>query len=197
MFTGIIETLGEVKSIESQGTNKTFYIKSNISQELKIDQSVAHNGVCLTVISLDGDLHGVTAIQETLEKTNLSNLKVGDQVNLERCMKSDGRFDGHMVYGHVDGVGVCEDLVEKNGSTEFIFSYPKENMSLLVEKGSVTINGTSLTVFNLDDNRFTVAIIPYTLEHTTIKDVQKGTSVNLEYDILGKYVARISNFKSA
>ncbi len=197
MFTGIIETLGEVKSIESQGTNKTFYIKSNISQELKIDQSVAHNGVCLTVISLDGDLHGVTAIQETLEKTNLSNIKVGDQVNLERCMKSDGRFDGHMVYGHVDGVGVCEDLVEKNGSTEFIFSYPKENMSLLVEKGSVTINGTSLTVFNLDDNRFTVAIIPYTLEHTTIKDVQKGTSVNLEYDILGKYVARISNFKSA
>lgn len=197
MFTGIIETLGEVKSIESQGTNKTFYIKSNISQELKIDQSVAHNGVCLTVISLDGDLHGVTAIQETLEKTNLSNLKVGDQVNLERCMKSDGRFDGHMVYGHVDGVGVCEDLVEKNGSTEFIFSYPKENMSLLVEKGSVTINGTSLTVFNLDENRFTVAIIPYTLEHTTIKDVQKGTSVNLEYDILGKYVARISNFKSA
>jgi riboflavin synthase len=197
MFTGIIETLGEVKSIDSQGTNKTFYIESNISQKLKIDQSVAHNGVCLTVISLEGNIHGVTAIQETLEKTNLSELSVGNQINIERCMKSDGRFDGHMVYGHVDGVGVCEDLIEKDGSTEFIFSYPKENMSFLVEKGSVTINGTSLTVFNLDENRFTVAVIPYTLEHTTIKDVQKGTSVNLEYDILGKYVARISNFKNA
>lgn len=195
MFTGIIETLGKITKITAEGTNKTFWVKSDISRELKIDQSVAHNGVCLTVIEVSENVHAVTAILETLNKSNLSELKVGDEVNLERCMKADGRFDGHMVYGHVDCTGVCENVVEKDGSVEFTFSYPEENKALMVEKGSVTINGTSLTIFNLVENRFTVAIIPYTFEHTSIHSVNKDSVVNLEYDILGKYVARINQFQ--
>lgn len=195
MFTGIIETLGKITKITAEGTNKTFWVKSDISRELKIDQSVAHNGVCLTVIEVSENVHAVTAILETLNKSNLSELKVGDEVNLERCMKADGRFDGHMVYGHVDCTGVCENVVEKDGSVEFTFSYPEENKVLMVEKGSVTINGTSLTIFNLVENRFTVAIIPYTFEHTSIHSVNKDSVVNLEYDILGKYVARINQFQ--
>ncbi len=195
MFTGIIETLGKITKITAEGTNKTFWVKSDISRELKIDQSVAHNGVCLTVIEVSENVHAVTAILETLNKSNLSELKVGDEVNLERCMKADGRFDGHMVYGHVDCTGGCENVVEKDGSVEFTFSYPEENKALMVEKGSVTINGTSLTIFNLVENRFTVAIIPYTFEHTSIHSVHIDSVVNLEYDILGKYVARINQFQ--
>ncbi len=195
MFTGIIETLGKITKITAEGTNKTFWVESDVSRELKIDQSVAHNGVCLTVIEVSENVHAVTAILETLNKSNLSELKVGDEVNLERCMKADGRFDGHMVYGHVDGTGICENVVEKDGSVEFTFSYPEENKALMVEKGSVTINGTSLTIFNLVENRFTVAIIPYTFEHTSIHSVNKDSVVNLEYDILGKYVARINQFQ--
>lgn len=193
MFTGIIETLGIVREVLIEGSNRTFTVESVLSKELKVDQSVAHNGVCLTVTKISGDSYTVTAIEETLQKTNLGDLAKGDLVNLERCMKSDGRFDGHMVYGHVDGIGTCREIIHKDGSTEFVFYFAKENAQLIVEKGSVTINGTSLTVFEVTDDTFKVAIIPYTLEHTNIHCVKVNSTVNLEYDILGKYVARLTH----
>ncbi len=192
MFTGIIEKLGEVVNIEKDGTNKHFFVKSALAPELKIDQSVAHNGVCLTVVGIQNDIYKVTAIDETLLKTNLNKLAKGDLVNLERCMSANGRFDGHMVYGHVDTVAVCNSIDNQNGSIIFSFEYssPTEGC-IIVEKGSVCLNGISLTVFNVSDNQFSVAVIPYTLSHTNLKYVNKGDEVNIEFDILGKYITKI------
>lgn len=190
MFTGIIETTGHITVIETSGTNKTFWINSPVSQELKIDQSVAHNGVCLTVEEIKDGAHRVTAIAETLEKTNLANWQLGDIINIERCLLINARLDGHMVQGHVDTTGTCTKLVELNGSWEYTFQFPTQFAGLLVEKGSVAVNGISLTVFNVGSDRFSVAIIPYTYEHTNMQAVKVGTTINLEFDIIGKYVLR-------
>ena len=192
MFTGIIEAIGRVASIEVQGTNRVFKIDSEISHELKVDQSLAHNGVCLTVTSVNDDHHSVTAIEETLLKSNLGSLQAGDLLNLERCMASDGRFDGHIVQGHVDQTAICEQIQEKEGSWIYDFSYDPDLGNVTVEKGSVTVNGISLTCFNSRLGGFTVAIIPYTYEHTNFHKLQKGDVVNLEFDIIGKYIARIT-----
>ncbi len=192
MFTGIIEQEGTITKLEKEGTNLHLTVKAEMTPELKVDQSVAHNGVCLTVTDiLEGNQYKVTAIEETLQKTSLGSLSQGDIVNLERCMQMNGRLDGHMVYGHVDQVGVCINVEEQGGSTLFSFEYDDTKGDVLVEKGSVTLNGISLTVFNVDKNRFTVAIIPYTLEHTNLKNVKTGDKVNLEFDILGKYIHKI------
>lgn len=191
MFTGIIETLGKVRGIYSEGTNKHFTFSSSFTDELKVDQSVAHNGVCLTVVAIEGDNYTVTAIEETLNKTNLNALKQGDMVNLERCMQADGRFDGHVVQGHVDQTGTCEAVEDENGSWRFTFSYDASLGNVTVEKGSICINGTSLTVVDSQEDRFSVAIIPYTYEHTNLKNIKPGDKVNLEFDIIGKYVARL------
>jgi riboflavin synthase len=193
MFTGIIETLGVVKNIEQEGTNLHFTIESSISNELKIDQSIAHNGVCLTVVKLDDQTHTVTAIDETLNKTNLGKIKIGDKLNLERCMLMNGRLDGHIVQGHVDQTGVCTRAETNDGSWEFTFQYDTSQGNVTVEKGSITVNGTSLTVVNSKDGEFSVAIIPYTYENTGFHTIQIGTVVNLEFDIIGKYVARLMN----
>lgn len=190
MFTGIIETLGKVEEIEKEEKNIHFTIKSSISNQLKIDQSISHNGVCLTVIGLSDDTHTVTAIDETLKKSNLVQLKVGSEVNLERCMPANGRFDGHIVQGHVDQTATCISITEDGGSWYFTFEYDKSE-NVTVEKGSITINGVSLTVVNSKNNSFSVAIIPYTYEHTNFKNFKVGTTVNLEFDIVGKYVARL------
>lgn len=196
MFTGIIETLGKVKEIESDGGNIHFYIQSPICKELKIDQSVSHNGVCLTVVGIDDDVHQVTAIRETLLKSNLGDLKVHDVVNLERCTPANGRFDGHIVQGHVDQTALCIDIEDQDGSYLFTFEYAPQLANITVEKGSITVNGISLTVVNSEDNRFSVAIIPYTLEHTNLEDIDVGDRVNLEFDIVGKYVAKIMAMRS-
>lgn len=193
MFTGIIETLGLVTQIQTEGTNVHFTIKSTISNELKIDQSVAHNGVCLTVVQIEGDEHTVTAIQETLEKSNLGQLQMGNHVNLERCMQMNGRLDGHIVQGHVDQTASCIKREEKDGSWEYRFRYDSSTNNVTVEKGSVCINGISLTVVNSTADEFSVFIIPYTFEHTNLHEVQVGDTVNLEFDIIGKYVARLIN----
>jgi len=190
MFTGIIEATGTVSSIETDGGNVHFFIRSKITSELKIDQSVAHNGVCLTVVGIEEDVYKVTAIQETLDKTNLGKLRPSDRVNLERSMASHGRFDGHVVQGHVDQVATCISVTEQDGSYVFQFDVPG-GTQLIVEKGSICINGISLTCFNVTDTSFEVAIIPFTFEHTNINKVVKGTSVNLEFDILGKYVQKM------
>ncbi len=192
MFTGIIEAIGEVESIDTEGTNKIFKISSEISNELKIDQSLAHNGVCLTVTSVNDGVHSVTAIEETLIKSNLGSLKVGDRLNLERCMASDGRFDGHIVQGHVDQTAICEGVEKKEGSWIYDFSYDPNEGNVTVEKGSITVNGISLTCFNSRLGGFTVAIIPYTYHHTNFHKIKKGDIVNLEFDIIGKYIARIT-----
>lgn len=191
MFTGIIESLGELSSIEINGSNQTFWVTSSISNQLKPDQSVSHNGVCLTVEEVSHGKHRVTAIAETLQKTNLRNLKVGNLLNLERCMTMNGRIDGHIVQGHVDCTAMCTRIIEKEGSWEFQFEYERKFKSLLIEKGSVCINGTSLTVFNLTDDSFQVAIIPFTYEHTNIHQLKLNDSVNIEFDMIGKYVNRI------
>ncbi|MCO4291930.1 riboflavin synthase [Solitalea sp. MAHUQ-68] len=191
MFTGIIETLGVVKAIQKEGSNIHFTIESPISKELKIDQSVAHNGVCLTVVALGDNSHTVTAIDETLKKTNLGDWITGSKVNLERCMQMNGRLDGHIVQGHVDQTATCISVVSKDGSWEFEFNYDSSKGNVTVEKGSITINGTSLTVVNSKDSGFSVAIIPYTYEHTNFHEIKQGTVVNLEFDIIGKYVARL------
>ncbi|MEJ8756564.1 riboflavin synthase [Pontibacter sp. H259] len=191
MFTGIIETLGRVEAIQEEATNKHFILSSAFTHELQIDQSVAHNGVCLTVVALDGDRYTVTAIDETLKKTNLNSLKVGDVVNLERCMQANGRFDGHVVQGHVDQTGICESVTDENGSWKFTFSYDASTGNVTVEKGSICVNGISLTVVDSQAHRFSVAIIPYTYEHTNLHSVKPGDTVNLEFDIIGKYVARL------
>lgn len=191
MFTGIIETLGVVSNIEKEGSNIHFTIESPISSELKIDQSVAHNGVCLTVVKTDGNKHTVTAIEETLNKTSLGNWGVGTKINLERCMQMNGRLDGHIVQGHVDQVAICTQVEAKDGSWEFTFKYDQAVGNVTVEKGSITVNGTSLTVVNSKNDQFSVAIIPYTYEHTNFHEIKVGTTVNLEFDIIGKYVARL------
>lgn len=196
MFTGIIETLGKVISVEANGSNKSFWIESPISDELKIDQSVSHQGVCLTIDRLQPGAHRVTAIDETLQKTNLNDWQSGKIVNLERCMIMNGRLDGHIVQGHVDATANCVQRIEKEGSVEFTFEYPMQFAALVIEKGSISVNGTSLTAFRIDKNRFTVAIIPYTLEHTSIHDVEVGTSVNIEFDIIGKYILRLQDLKN-
>lgn len=191
MFTGIIETLGTVKEITAEGTNLHFTIESALSNELKIDQSVSHNGVCLTVVALNDTTHTVTAIQETLEKSNLQHLIEGMKVNLERCMQMNGRLDGHIVQGHVDQTAVCVRREELDGSWEYRFKYDSSKGNVTVEKGSVCINGISLTVVNSATDEFSVFIIPYTFEHTNLQEVNTGDTVNLEFDIIGKYVARL------
>lgn len=191
MFTGIIETLGEVVGLDTDASNLNITVKSALSSELKIDQSVAHNGVCLTVVSLNGDTYTVTAIDETLQKTNLSHLRLGDHVNLERAMILGSRLDGHIVQGHVDQTGVCTNVEEKNGSWFFSFTYDAAEGNPTIEKGSITIDGTSLTVVDSGINTFSVAIIPYTYEHTRFNTYKKGTVVNLEFDVIGKYVAKL------
>ncbi|MEP2025864.1 MAG: riboflavin synthase [Reichenbachiella sp.] len=193
MFTGIIENIGVVKDIKKSGTNIDFTIQSVISSELKIDQSVAHNGVCLTVTDLADDWHQVTAVEETLLKTNIGELEIGDLVNLERCMIANGRFDGHIVQGHVDQIGKCTKKEERDGSWLFDFEYDDSKNNVTVEKGSICINGISLTCFNSGDGKFSVTIIPYTMEHTSFKSLQVGDTVNLEFDIIGKYVSKLLN----
>ncbi len=195
MFTGIVETLGKVTKLEREGGNLHLTLWSSISGELKIDQSVAHNGCCLTVVALSGEEYTVTAIEETLEKTNLGGLNVGEEVNLERCMPMNGRLDGHIVQGHVDKIGTCTLAEAKEGSWLFGFRYTPDENHLTVPKGSITINGTSLTVVDSREDYFSVAIIPYTYEHTVFKNLKAGDPVNLEFDIIGKYVARIMAIK--
>ena len=191
MFTGIIETLGEVVSAEPEGTNRHFIIKSAISGELKVDQSVSHNGVCLTVTRTEAGSHEVTAVAETLEKSNLGGLRAGDRVNLERCMLNNGRFDGHIVQGHVDQTAVVKSINEVGGSWLFDFEYDAGPGNITVEKGSIAVNGVSLTCFNSQASSFTVAIIPYTFHHTNFHQLRVGDAVNLEFDIIGKYVRRL------
>lgn len=191
MFTGIIETLGKVTHLEPKGGNLNITIASNLSPELKIDQSIAHNGVCLTVVSLTDTTYTVTAIAETLNKTNLDQLKINDMVNLERAMILGSRLDGHIVQGHVDQTGKCTRIKEENGSWIFSFAYDLANGNPTIEKGSITIDGTSLTVVNSGKNTFDVAIIPYTYEHTRFNTYEIGTIVNLEFDVIGKYVAKL------
>lgn len=191
MFTGIIETIGTISGKTIEGTNIHFDITSPITQELKIDQSVAHNGVCLTVVAVEGEHYRVTAIDETLQKTNLKSWEFGKKVNIERCMPANGRFDGHIVQGHVDQVGKVMQIEEKNGSWLFDFSFDPLAGNITVEKGSITINGTSLTCFNSRNGAFTVAIIPYTYEHTNFHQLVVGDEVNLEFDIVGKYIQRM------
>ena len=195
MFTGIIECIGEVVTIEKIGTNLRFLINSPILKELKIDQSISHNGVCLTIESLAENGHWITAIEETLLKTDLISWIEGKQINLERCMLMNGRIDGHIVQGHVDLTAVCIEKKELDGSWEFSFQFPKEYAHLVIEKGSIAINGTSLTCFNVQKDRFTVAIIPYTYDNTNIHQVDLGTEVNIEFDILGKYIQRRMELK--
>ena len=196
MFTGIIEYLGEIKEISIEKTNRVFYIQSDAASHLKVDESVSHNGICLTVESMKKNIFRVTAIAETLEKTNAGSWNPGDIINLERAMKLNGRLDGHFVQGHVDGTAICINRQDKDGSVEFTFEFDEMFAPLLIEKGSVCINGVSLTAFNVERTRFTVAVIPYTLTHTNFKNLIENDVVNIEYDILGKYLARMAYLKS-
>ncbi|TDE01509.1 riboflavin synthase [Flavobacterium sandaracinum] len=191
MFTGIIETLGTIQEIKKENSNLHVTINSSITSELKIDQSVAHNGVCLTVVALTDNSYTVTAIDETIKKTNLINWKTGDLINLERAMKLGDRLDGHIVQGHVDQIGTCITAEETNGSWLYTFEYDENLNNITIEKGSITVNGVSLTVVNSKKNEFSVAIIPYTYEHTNFKNFEVGTKINLEFDVIGKYVSRL------
>jgi len=191
MFTGIIEGLGVVNNLKNKQDNLQITIMSNITPELQIDQSVAHNGVCLTVVSKHENTYTVTAIKETLSKTNLNELAIGKNVNLERAMKLGDRLDGHIVQGHVDQIGTCKSISENNGSWVFTFNYNQSHGNMTIEKGSITINGVSLTVVNSEKNGFSVAIIPYTYQHTNFKDLKIGDKVNLEFDVLGKYIKKL------
>lgn len=191
MFTGIIETLGTITALEKDRENLHITVSSSLTQELKIDQSVAHNGVCLTVVAIQENQYTVTAIQETLLKTNLGDWKVGDKINLERAMKLGDRLDGHIVQGHVDQVGVCKEIKEAQGSWYFTFEYDDSLSNITIEKGSITVNGTSLTVVDSKKNEFSVAIIPYTYEHTNFHTFTLGSKINLEFDVVGKYVSRL------
>ena len=195
MFTGIIEKTGFIKEIISSGTNKSFWIESELTTELKIDQSLSHNGICLTVEEIKDGQHRVTAIEETILKTNAGSWKAGTIVNLERCMQLNGRLDGHIVQGHVDCIAKCIEVIEKAGSWEYIFNFSEKFATCIIEKGSVTVNGISLTCFNVTENQFTVAIIPYTFEHTNMSSLKKGSVVNIEWDVVGKYVSRIMQLK--
>ena len=191
MFTGIIEEIGKIVRIEREQANLHLYVKSSFTNELKIDQSVAHNGVCLTVVAIDGDVYRVTAIAETLAKTHLGSLQVGDAVNLERGMLLNTRLDGHIVQGHTDQTGTCSAIQEEAGSTRFTFEYNPSMGNVVIEKGSITVNGVSLTVVDATRDSFSVAVIPYTLAHTNLQHLQIGSIVNLEFDVIGKYVARL------
>ncbi|MDO8316046.1 MAG: riboflavin synthase [Flavobacterium sp.] len=191
MFTGIIETLGTIQEIKKENTNVHITMNSSITSELQIDQSVAHNGICLTVVAIKESSYTVTAIDETIKKTNLSDWKVGDSVNLERAMKLGDRLDGHIVQGHVDQTGICITAKETNGSWLYTFEYDENLNNITIEKGSITVNGVSLTVVNSKKNQFSVAIIPYTHEHTNFKNFEVGTKINLEFDVIGKYVSRL------
>ncbi|KIX20735.1 riboflavin synthase subunit alpha [Flavobacterium sp. 316] len=195
MFTGIIETLGTIKEITKDKENLHIKLNSNITNELKIDQSVAHNGICLTVVAIKDSEYTVTAIKETIEKTNISSWKENDVINLERAMKLGDRLDGHIVQGHVDQIGICKEITETNGSWYFTFKYDEASNNITIEKGSITINGTSLTVVNSKRNEFSVAIIPYTYENTNFKHYKVGTIINLEFDVLGKYIKRIQELQ--
>ena len=195
MFTGIIETLGTIQQLESEGGNLHLTISSSITHELKIDQSVSHNGVCLTVVAIDGDTYTVTAIEETLNKTNIGDLAVGDKVNLERAMKLGTRLDGHIVQGHVDQTASCTQVEQKDGSWFFTFAYNPVLNNVTIEKGSITVDGVSLTVVDSKKDIFSVAIIPYTYEHTRFNTYSEGVTVNLEFDVIGKYVARLLSLK--
>ncbi|RTY65569.1 riboflavin synthase [Flavobacterium sp. GSP27] len=191
MFTGIIETLGIIQEIKKEKNNVHITINASITTELKIDQSVAHNGVCLTVVAINDTFYTVTAIDETIKKTNLSDWKVGDSINLERAMKLGDRLDGHIVQGHVDQTGTCITAEQTNGSWLYTFEYEENWNNITIEKGSITVNGVSLTVVNSKKNQFSVAIIPYTYEHTNFKTFEVGTKINLEFDVIGKYVTRL------
>ncbi len=195
MFTGIIETLGIIQEIKKENSNVHITINSSITSELKVDQSVAHNGICLTVVAIKDTFYTVTAIDETIRKTNLATWKVGDSVNLERAMKLGDRLDGHIVQGHVDQTGTCIVAEETNGSWLYTFEYDQGLNNITIEKGSITVNGVSLTVVNSKKNQFSVAIIPYTYEHTNFKSFEVGTKVNLEFDVIGKYVSRLYDTK--
>ena len=195
MFTGIIEQTGKVEKITAQGSNRTFWVESALASSLKIDQSVSHNGVCLTVEEINENSYRVTAIDETLQKTNLGKWQVGSNINLERCMQMNGRIDGHIVQGHVDSVAVCTSAIAKEGSWEYSFNIDQKFAGLIIEKGSITLNGISLTIFNVNANSFTVAIIPYTFEHTNMKFLKEGDQVNIEFDMIGKYVNRIMQLR--
>ncbi|MEO2051661.1 MAG: riboflavin synthase [Allomuricauda sp.] len=196
MFTGIIETLGKVEKLEKEGGNLHLTVSSNITSELKIDQSVAHNGVCLTVVALEGEQYTVTAIEETLNKTNLGELAMGDAINLERAMVLGARLDGHIVQGHVDQTAICTSISEQDGSWVFGFEYDPNRNNVTIEKGSITVDGVSLTVVDSHKTGFSVAIIPYTYEHTRFHTYKVGSTVNLEFDVIGKYVARLLELRS-
>jgi len=193
MFTGIIESVGTVASVKAQGSNTHFQIESLISSELKIDQSVSHNGVCLTVVNIQSSVHEVVAVRETLQKSNLGTARVGNKLNLERCMLNNGRFDGHIVQGHVDQTGFVKSIKDEDGSWLFEFEYNPASGNVTVEKGSIAVNGVSLTCFNCSEKSFTIAIIPFTYEHTNFHTLKKGDTVNLEFDVIGKYVKRLLN----
>jgi len=204
MFTGITETLARTEKIVKEtlpngkaGSNVYFTFSSKITAELKIDQSVSHNGVCLTVIKIEGDFYTVCAIQETLERTNIGSLKEGDFVNIERCMPASGRFDGHIVQGHVDCTASCIEVKDLNGSWEFVFEYDKSQQNITVEKGSICVNGVSLTVVQSKANIFSVCIIPYTMENTNFNSIKKGSVVNIEFDVIGKYIAKLTSLKTS
>jgi riboflavin synthase len=197
MFTGIIEKTGAIKEVITHGSNTSFWVQSPLSGELKVDQSLSHNGICLTVEEIKNDLHRVTAIEETLLKTNAGNWKPGTHLNLERSMQLNGRLDGHIVQGHVDCTATCMDISEKAGSWEFTFAFPAAFAAYIIEKGSVTVNGISLTCFNVAKDLFTVAIIPYTFKHTNMNSLQKGDTVNIEWDMIGKYVTRIMKIQTS
>ncbi len=194
MFTGIIETLGVLKNLKREEENLHITVKSDFTKELKVDQSVSHNGVCLTVVELDGDQYTVTAIQETLKKTNLQSLQVGDKINLERGMKVGDRLDGHIVQGHVDQIAKCIRVESEEGSWKYRFEYDSSSNNITIEKGSITVNGVSLTVVDSERNSFSVAIIPFTYEQTTFQYLKPGDIVNLEFDVIGKYVSRLKHF---
>jgi len=196
MFTGIIEALGSVERIDRQGSNTTFWIRSTISADLKIDQSVSHNGVCLTVDEVKDNLHRVTAIRETLSKTNLTTWQPDTLVNLERCLAMNARLDGHIVQGHVDSTATCINKNDLNGSWEYTFQFDPKFGSLVIEKGSISLNGVSLTIFNVTENTFTLAIIPFTFNHTNIHQVKEDSIVNIEFDIIGKYINRLQSLKN-
>ena len=191
MFTGIIEQLGTIENIQAKGSNLTLTISAALTSELKIDQSLSHSGVCLTVETINKNRYTVTAIEETLKKTSLSKWKIGTVVNLERCLRFDGRLDGHIVQGHVDTVGKCINAITKDGSWEYVIYFDEKFASLIIEKGSISLNGISLTIFNITNSNFTVAIIPYTYVHTNMHTLQENDEVNIEFDMIGKYVNRI------
>jgi riboflavin synthase len=196
MFTGIIQSIGKVKKIVINGNNRTFTIKSELATDVDTDESVSHNGICLTIETVHKNHYTITAVQETLNKTNAKEWKTGDKINLERAMRFNDRLDGHIVQGHIDGIATCIEKKDKEGSVEFTFSFDESFASLIIEKGSICVNGVSLTAFNVSRNHFTVTIIPYTLSHTNLHNLEKGGIVNIEYDILGKYVQRIVDLQA-